>query len=170
MSPKSIPFIAVLNRSGALFLLLLLLLACQPNATWEGNSNRLRTYTPNDWDYWNYNIDGVQGQIRTYTPSDWDYWSIDNGNYTLRTYTPNDWDDWVLSGNGLSVRFRTYTPSDWDYWQASGSATGTFRTYTPNDWDDWEIEGDWAQLDASTKASLLFLPVLVATLKEQGIL
>lgn len=135
-------------------------------ANQEGN---FRTNTPEDWDYWNYTLAGENGPIRTYTPNDWDYWNIDNGRYTLRTYTPGDWDYWELTGNGISITIRTNTPQDWDYWELSGDVTGLLRTYTPNDWDNWEMEGDWTTLDPAVQASLLFLPIFISSIKEQGI-
>lgn len=135
----------------------------------EGEEGQFRTYTPEDWDYWNYTLAGESGFIRTYTPEDWDYWQIDNGNYTLRTDRPGDWDYWVLSGNGRSIILRTNTPSDWDYWQLSGDATGLLRAYTPNDFDNWEVEVNWGNLTPDVKAAVLFIPILVGSLKEQGV-
>jgi len=45
------------------------------------------------------------GKMRTYTSEDWDYWEISgDATATIRTYTSEDWDYWEFSGNlgGLS--------------------------------------------------------------------
>lgn len=128
-----------------------------------------RTYTPQDWDYWDYALHGHNGTLRTYTPEDWDYWVVDGG-YTLRTYLAEDWDYWLLSGNGINITLRTYTPEDWDYWEITGDFTAKWRTYTPEDWDRWEPDGrDWASLAPEVQAALLFVPIFVSSIQQRGI-
>ncbi len=40
------------------------------------------------------------GKMRTYTSEDWDYWEISgDATATIRTYTSEDWDYWEFSGN-----------------------------------------------------------------------
>lgn len=119
----------------------------------------LKTYTSEDWDYWQYSIGDTTGWLKTYTSEDWDYWQFNMGGVTgnIKTYTSEDWDNWQLTSAGRLITIRTYTSEDWDYWEIKETATGFYakvRTYTSNDFDHWEVTvGGTNIFDAQTYTS-----------------
>ena len=50
-----------------------------------GQSGKLKTYTSNDWDYWEISLGGSSGKIKTYTSEDWDYWEVSGSYSSLST-------------------------------------------------------------------------------------
>lgn len=144
-------------------LFLVLLIA----ATATYSQGKLRTYTSNDWDYWELNLDGQSGKIRTYTSDDWDYWEYSYGGVSgkIRTYTSEDWDYWEIG----RCKLRTYTSNDWDYWEVSGGANLKIRTYTSEDWDYWELTGSVSNLDKDALMAMLFVPIFTSSIHVRGI-
>ncbi len=136
---------------------------------WEVDNGKFRTYTTEDWDYWEYTLDGQSGKIRTYTSEDWDYWEVDGGKLKIKTYTSEDWDYWEITGSGTDIKVKTYTSEDWDYWEVTGGVSAKIRTYTTEDWDYWEITGNIALLNASVKAAILFIPIFTSSIYIRGI-
>jgi hypothetical protein len=114
------------------------------NPVWTGPSTySMRTYTSEDWDYWQYDMGDTTGWLRTYTSEDWDYWqfNLHGISGSIRTYTSEDWDNWQLTTSGRTISIRTYTSNDWDYWEIKETSSGFYakmRTYTSNDFDYWE--------------------------------
>jgi len=136
---------------------------------WEltigGQSGRIRTFTGKNWEY---NLDGQSGSIKTFTSKNWDHWEVNSGKISLRTFVSDDWDHWEITGSGINLRARTFTSEDWDYWEISGDASVTIRTFTSQDWDHWEITGDLSNVDPLAKVAILFIPIFISSIYIQG--
>lgn len=153
-----------------------------PPTPGEIYGNSIRTYTSEDWDYWESNLEALPGKFRTYTSNDWDYWEYtpSNGGSTvkIRTYTSEDWDYWEITDNTGKITLRTYTSEDWDYWETStGLKIRTFtsedwdywecgnikvRTYTSEDWDHWEVSGNLSQHALKERIAIVFVPIFTS--------
>ena len=112
----------------------------------------LRTCFSNDWDCWEFEVDGEDGEIETFVSEDWDHWEI--------TDTSND----------VDITARTFTSEDWDYWEFSGDVNITIRTFTSEDWDYWEIDGDLSELAPEVKVAILFIPLFTSSIYIHGII
>ena len=67
-------------------------------------SGKIKTYTSEDWDYWEVDYAGNSGKVKTYTSEDWDYWEYSgDASGKIKTYSSEDWDYWEISGNLSSL-------------------------------------------------------------------
>ncbi|MBN2663684.1 MAG: hypothetical protein JXR68_08555 [Bacteroidales bacterium] len=131
-----------------------------------------RTWTSNDWDYWEFYIGNYEGTIRTWTSNDWDYWELntDSDYYTIRTWTSEDWDFWEINSNQTYLAARTWTSNDFDYWEVyNDSVYYKFRTWTAEDWDYWEIYADTNYIYINDLSAACFIPIFTSSIYIQGI-
>ena len=87
----------------------------------------------------------------------------------IKTRYSNDWDSWEISGDGFSLKAKTRYSEDWDNWEVFGDLSLRIRTRYSEDWDDWEISGDLSKLTPSAKATVMFIPIFVASIHQKGI-
>ncbi|MCD6067826.1 MAG: hypothetical protein K0S33_2652 [Bacteroidetes bacterium] len=165
--------------------------------TGTSSQGDLRTVFSNDWDNWTYSIDSVSGSFRTVFSNDWDNWNITaNGStMSMRTVFSEDWDNWQLSFPGHQVTLKTVFAEDWDNWELKDYTTGdtySIKTTFSNDWDNWTVYRNGTHvMDMRTdfsndfdnwytrnygvtnnlhKSCLLFIPVFVGAIHQQGII
>ena len=158
----------------------------------------LRTYTSENWDYWEIGInDSISGYLKTYTSENWDYWEFEVGEYegTIRTYTSEDWDNWEFNCEGYDISLQTYFSEDWDNWKIQNANNGfqlraqtsfsedwdhweifnsvidlDFYTYTSEDWDYWELYGDISELETPYIIAASFIPIFTSSIYMQEII
>ena len=158
----------------------------------------LGTTWSDNWNDWNLSINGVAGTISTDWTDNWNDWSFSFGGVSgdISTTWSNNWNDWDITGTGFSLDLSTtWTDNwnDWDIddnnsaWQADVSSTWNdnwndfdvtgdsvnidLGTTWTNDWDDWSGTGTFGTAHpVSYKIVIVFVPVIVSVLKQQGII
>lgn len=170
------------------------------NSYWNGNYasyGNLSTSFSEDWDNWNYSLDSVSGYYRTAFSEDWDNWDVKINNITAQidTQFSEDWDNWEFKLNGYNIDIETNFSNDWDNWIVQDHNSGdtyTVRTNFSNDWDSWEVRlngtivmkmrtdfsndfdnwqiDDRGMTDDVHRACVMFIPVFISAIYQQGII
>ena len=147
---------------------------------WDFNFNGLSGYVTTsyaeNWDDWDFSIGGVTGSLTTSYAENWDDWDLTTSGFSIsmKTSYADNWDDWDVDGNSSSwhVDVATSYAENWDDWDAFGDSCDLdlYTSYSEN-WDDWDVSGFFGSTyPIECKIAVLFVPVIVTVLRQQGII
>ena len=141
-----------------------------------GVSGSVFTSFTENWDDWDFNFGGVTGSISTSYSENWDDWNLTTSDYSISIQTSfaENWDDWDVDDDHSSwhVNVATSYTKNWDDWDANGDSVDLdlSTSYTEN-WDDWDASGNFGTTQpVEYKIAVLFVPVIVNVLRQQGII
>jgi len=158
----------------------------------------IETVGSENWDYWSLALGDTTGHIETVGSENWDYWHFNLAatNGYIETIGSENWDYWKLTSGGRSIYIETVGSENWDYWHITESSTGfsaymetagsnnfdnwhlyinsssvlSIETSGSENWDNWNF-GTYSLhgMDLEQWAAVLFIPVYVSAIHQQGI-
>jgi hypothetical protein len=142
----------------------------------NGISGSVYTSFSENWDDWDFNIGGINGSISTSFSENWDDWNLTTSNFSISIYTSysENWDDWEVNDDNSSWSADVYTSysENWDDWDAdSDSLDLDIYTSFSENWDDWNVTGFCGTtIPMEHRIAVLFVPVIVNVLRVQEII
>lgn len=142
----------------------------------NGVSGSIYTSYSENWDDWDFSIGGITGSLSTSYSENWDDWNLVTTNFSLSIYTSysEDWDHWKVNDDNSSwhADVRTSYSENWDDWDADADSLDIdiYTSYSEN-WDDWNVSGNCGStIPMEYKIGTLFVPVIVNVLRIQNII
>lgn len=142
----------------------------------NGISGWVTTSYAENWDDWDFNLGGLTGSIQTSYAENWDNWDLITSNYhiSIQTSFSEDWDNWDIDDDNSNwhADVKTSFSEDWDNWDALGDSLDLdIETSYSENWDDWNVSGKTGEdVPLEFQLAATFVPVIVNVLRIQSII